>query len=211
MRKELFWDFDGTLYDTYPLMSRQFQRALDNLGGNTVFPYEEIYRNMKVCLRHACEVLAPKCGIEPQAAVDEFHRIQDSDTLMPLGEGMGQVITALSEAGFRHYLYTHRTVTAIRSLEADGLWQYFSDAVTQEDAFPIKPAPDALQALMKRNGLTPENCVMIGDRPLDVAAGHNAGMAGVFFDPMSFYDDTPAEARAKSPEELLAILKNGIE
>ena len=80
--------------------------------------------------------------------------------------------------------------------------ELFEDAVLRTDGFPDKPAPDALLALMERNGLKPEECAMVGDRDIDIDAGHNAGMSGVMFDPDGFYAAHPAEIRARTMEEL---------
>ena len=87
-------------------------------------------------------------------------------------------------------------------LEQDGLWPLFTDYVTSEDGFPMKPAPDALLALMKRNGLDPSECVMIGDREIDVQSGYNAGMDGILFDPENFYPNCHAEKHVRSMDEL---------
>ena len=102
----------------------------------------------------------------------------------------------------REKQYTHRDAGAIRQLKEDGLWTLFSDAVTKEDGFPAKPAPDALNALVARNNLLPKECAMVGDRDIDIDAGHNAGMSGYLFDPEGFYEGHPSELQAKSMDEL---------
>ena len=44
-----------------------------------------------------------------------------------------------------------------------------------------KPEPDALLALLKMSGVTPEECFYVGDSDVDVYTANNAGirMAGV--------------------------------
>ena len=54
--------------------------------------------------------------------------------------------------------------------------------MTLEDKLPRKPAPDMLQHLMARYNLPPEECLMVGDRPLDTEAGVNAGVLSVLLD-----------------------------
>ena len=88
------------------------------------------------------------------------------------------VLSAIVRAGGRNYLYTHRNRTALGYLETYGLSGYFADAVTSEEGFPAKPAPDAVLALIARNELDPGECVMIGDREIDGMSGKNAGIAG---------------------------------
>ena len=55
---------------------------------------------------------------------------------------------------------------------------------------------------MARNALTPDACAMVGDRGIDIEAGHNAGMSGYLFDPDGFYAGYPAELSAVSMQEM---------
>ena len=48
---EIIWDFDGTLFDTYPLMARCLQRALADAGQEA--GCEEIRAQMAVSLAQA--------------------------------------------------------------------------------------------------------------------------------------------------------------
>ena len=72
--------------------------------------------------------------------------------------------------------------------------------------FPAKPAPDALLNLMARRSLEPAQCLMLGDRSIDVEAARNAGIAGCLFDPEHFYDDFKNDLRTHCVEGLRPIL-----
>ena len=89
-----------------------------------------------------------------------------------------EVLAAIVKNGGRNYLYTHRNETAMRYLEDAGFTELFADFVTAEEGFPSKPAPDAVLALIARNGLDPADCIMVGDREIDGMSGKNAGIAG---------------------------------
>ena len=52
---ELIWDFDGTLFDTYPLMAQSLRQALLDEGRGV--PLEHIRALMNVTLGHALEQL----------------------------------------------------------------------------------------------------------------------------------------------------------
>lgn len=204
--RHLFWDFDGTLYNSYPQITLAFEEALRSLGLAGLFSSEETLRLLKVSVYHATKAVAAQSGLDAQAVMDEFHRFQDMQGAFPPYDGLRRCLTALKEAGYSHYLYTHRDHLAIEQLKKDGLWPLFSDAVTRLDGFADKPAPDALIALMARNGVAPSQAAMVGDRDIDIDAGHNAGMAGILFDPDGFYPDFQAELRVKSMDELLTRL-----
>lgn len=202
MIRHLFWDFDGTLYDSYPQVAGAFWKGLQALGLAEQFDPEWLMKQIKVSVFYTTRQCAEKCGVYAQTIMESYRVFHDKETVFPPYEGLETCLRRLHEAGFRHYLYTHRNHTAIEQLKADGLWELFSDAVTSDDGFATKPAPDALLALMERNRLTPDMCAMVGDRDIDIEAGHNAGMTGVLFDPDGFYAGYPAELTAQSMQEL---------
>ena len=107
-------------------------------------------------------------------------------------KGVEDCLKQLHEAGYRHYLYTHNHQSAVAQLQREKLWQCFDDAVLGSDGFLLKSAPDALLALMKRSHLTPDTCAMIGDRDIDVIAGHNAGMKAILFEPDGYFTEFAA-------------------
>ena len=65
--------------------------------------------------------------------------------------------------------------------------------MTGEDGFPLKPAPDALNALIKRNGLKKDACLMLGDRDIDIGAGVNAGIGTLLYDDENRYPEGVGE------------------
>ena len=115
--------------------------------------------------------------------------------------GIPEALRILSERGCRHYLYTHRDKLAWRILEAWDLARWFEDGVTSEDGFPKKPDPSALLHLVRKAGVSPENCVMIGDRSIDLEAGRRAGMRTSTLDPDGYYPEEK-ELRCESAWQL---------
>ena len=53
----LLWDFDGTLYDTYPLMTKQVLQALKVCGVTELPTYEEVFAQMKVLTQNSCSTI----------------------------------------------------------------------------------------------------------------------------------------------------------
>jgi HAD superfamily hydrolase (TIGR01509 family) len=50
------------------------------------------------------------------------------------------------------------------------------ETATADDAAASKPAPDVVLAAIKKLGLSPDECAMVGDTPFDVEACHHAGV-----------------------------------
>lgn len=204
--QHFIWDFDGTLYDSYRIIARAAAQALKEAG----LPCprgEDLIRMAKSTLRGAFVFLAGKeRGDALMARYLAHSREAGIQGLRPY-PGCREALERVAEAGGFNYLYTHRDRQAIEALERDGLAPLFRDFITSEDGFPGKPAPDALLWLLARHGLVPGDCVMIGDREIDLAAGKNAGIASALFDPAGYLPGLPAEYRFTSltaiPEKLL--------
>ena len=180
--RHVFWDFDGTLLDSYPAMVRAFVAGAADFG-ITVTPARTL-NLMKENLRHCCEVIGGEHGVDADALVAAFRRHEQGELAkgLPPVAGIPETLKALQAHGIKHYVATHRDLQCRDLLEMAGLARYFTGYVTAEDKLPRKPAPDMLLHLMDKHGLKPEECLMVGDRPLDTEAGINAGILSVLLD-----------------------------
>lgn len=191
--RHLFWDFDGTLYNSYPTLLQSVRSGLEQLRIGHIVDDDGLMKLIKRSVYHASLWCAEQSGLDVQQIMASYRVFHNQEREFPAYEGMADCLRRLKEAGYHHYLYTHRDAVAIEQLKRDGLWELFEDAVISTDGFPTKPAPDALLALLERNHLTADACAMVGDRDIDIEAGHNAGMSGFLFDPEGFYPGYPAE------------------
>lgn len=201
-----FWDFDGTLMDTYPPLVRVMMQAAERAGGS-VTP-EHALDLMKDNLRHAIKVVGEECGM----SFEEFNIIfrEEEQSITPEEifalPGIPETLEALKQRGGRHFLLTHRDHLAWEYLEYSGLKHYFTGGVVQEDKFPRKPHPEAMMYLMNRYGVSPEEAIMIGDRPLDTCAGRNAGTISCLVDTEGRFPKEPAEIVVTDTRMLLSAL-----
>ena len=193
--RHFFWDFDGTLYDTYGRITRACVSALHDVGAAASFDavYPVVKRSLDTCFR----AFAAPLGVEKDVFLDAYHKYSESEgpeSIRPY-PGVRETLEAVIAGGGRNYLYTHRGGTAAQWLQYDGLDGLFADGVTRRDGFPAKPAPDALNHLIQKHSLDRAQCVMVGDRDIDLDAGKNAGVACALFDPEGFYPDYPTPWR----------------
>ena len=204
-----FWDFDGTLYDTYPRIVRAFQKGLRAKGIGV--PDEKVLSLVKIGLGTAARHFEEgRLEQELMALYIQHAEDEGPQGLTPF-PGAGDALREVVRRGGKNYLYTHRDRTSVEGLTQHGLWPLFTDAVTAEDDFPHKPQPDALLHLLDKHGLDPRDCVMVGDRPIDLDAGRNAGMDSILFDTDGFYPDTPATHRFTSYAQFLEALRQDSE
>ena len=102
----------------------------------------------------------------------------DSTTLYP---GVPEGLESLRSAGFRLAVYTNKphgsTLHILKQLRAE---DFFSAVVGADSGFPLKPAPDALQHILRETDSDPAGSWMVGDNWTDVETGHAAGLRTAF-------------------------------
>ncbi len=206
--RHAFWDFDGTLLDSYPAMVRAFQAGAAEFGLQT--NPVRLLDLMKNCLTHCCETISRESGVPTGMLLAAFRRHEQAELQrgLPPVKGVPEALAAMHRRGVRHYVATHRDLQCRELLDMAGLGGYFTGYVTQEDGLPRKPAPDMPLHLMKKFGLQAEECVMIGDRPLDVESGMAAGIMGILLDPEGRFPGARCDLSIRDAAELADCMRN---
>lgn len=202
---DFIWDFDGTLFDTYPYIVERYRCGALTLG--IAMDTQALLPLVKRSLSYANEALGRTHGIAPAALQDAYNRHDDGGAYAYVAPyaGIPALLADIVKAGGRNHLYTHSGHEVFAALDRHGLTGSFTAFLTAEDGFPLKPCPDALAHLIKTRGLNPARCVMTGDRSIDVDAGKNAGMAGALLDLDGFYPDATADHRFESIAQMRQV------
>ena len=204
----LIWDFDGTLYDSYPQMTHTLVEILKE--HHRQVDAAEAYRLIKQTVYTGIRVYAERFSLPTDALYTAFRKRQDVSVPFPLMAGAADCLRQTHAAGYRHILYTHRNHAAVEQLQTDGLAALFTDFLTREDGFPEKPAPNALRHLMRKHGFTAGEAIMIGDRDIDMQAAEGVGMAGILYDPGTYYPDLTPLYRVETFGALTRVLLSGV-
>lgn len=180
--QHFIWDFDGTLFDTYPVIIGNLRAALQEYGRD-LDPVKAM-ELMLITIPTARDYYADLYGIDRQeldAAYQRHHKESVETMKSAPMENVEKVLAAICDSGRHNYIFTHRKVVETHKyLEKYGLSRYFREVVGPETpCFAWKPAPDAVLYLMDRYGMRAEDTVMIGDRDCDLASGRNAGVGSV--------------------------------
>ncbi|MGX1265113.1 HAD superfamily hydrolase (TIGR01509 family) [Rossellomorea marisflavi] len=179
MYQHIMWDFDGTLFDTYPVMADSFRVTLEKNGISE--PLEEIMGLMRISMSTAIEHYQGLHRFD-EAFLNDYHaerKLRELDA-KPF-EGIAHLCAQIHKTGRHNYLYTHRGESAVSMLKTFGLAEYFTDFITEEHGFERKPSPDAILHLLSKHAIAPKKAIMIGDRDLDIMAGKNAGIDACLF------------------------------
>ena len=70
--RHLFWDFDGTLYDSYPNVTHAFLCTLDELGCSALVTPREALSLLKVSVFSAAQHCAGMAGLDVTRVMEVF-------------------------------------------------------------------------------------------------------------------------------------------
>ena len=182
MIKNLIWDFDGTLFDTYPAFTQAFVSALAGYGYSV--DETDVLHLARIGLGYCTTELATRYHLSQEDVGQAFqvHYSQidlEKQFLMP---GALNVCEFIASSGGVNVIVTHRgRKSTLALLRAHVVRDLFQDLITAEDGFPKKPDPAGIEAIIQRNSLVKDNSLVIGDRNLDVEAGNAAGVRTCIF------------------------------
>jgi len=209
--RAVFFDLDGTLLDTTPLILKCFQHTFATHFQRKV-EIEDIQPYMGKPLRAAMEALAP--GMEDDLiSTYRIFNNQHHDDLAMIFDGVANMITSLHSAGVRLAIVTSKTSTmARRGLRLFDLERYFDPIIGLDETIRHKPDPEPVLAALHLSGLTAAECIMVGDSPHDILSGSRAGLktAAVRWSNVAWPDILAAEPDyfIGSTDEILEIVFN---
>ena len=205
MIKNLIWDFDGSLFDTYPLMVEIFQSALVEFGHTA--SREQILFLMKDTLGKAVEHYL-ELGVG-----EGFYRLfllreEAADpSLQPPFPYARRICLKVRDRGGKNLIITHRSrSTVMKLLYHHDMASLFSEIITKESGYRRKPDPEAFVAAIASHRLIAEETLSIGDRDLDILAAKSAGTRTCFFSQNGFSPSIPVDLIIHGLEELESFM-----
>lgn len=217
MIKGCIFDFDGTLANTLSSIAYFANNALSACGYPTI-PEKRYYSLVGNGAKNLIERMLKEVGANPsdEKAYTKLRTTYDANyaaDFMHLVTVYDGIIPLLEELNRRKIL------TAVLSNKPDDMTKCIARELFgsllchiqgQTDEIPRKPAPDGALSIVSSWGLSPDECLYIGDTDVDMKTGKAAGMitVGVLW---GFRDRAELEANQAdriiaSPEELLPLL-----
>lgn len=120
-------------------------------------------------------------------------------TLFPHAE---DVLREGMRRGRRNVIYTNRGETVYEYLEHLGVLDCFSDFILHAD----KPNHEILLNTVEQRDWDRGECVVIGDREVDMLAAYAVGIDGILFDPDSRVKDHHGTYVIRSMQEMFPFL-----
>lgn len=207
------FDLDGTLLDTSRDLGAAVNHALGTIGRAQV-PYDQVAGliggGARLMLSRALALTGGAAGIDEGALFAKLLDYYEANIAVhtALYPGGADMLDALDAAGAKIAVVTNKRQHFTDKLFAQlGLTSRFA-CVIGAGEFPLKPAPDALHAMVDRCG--GGRAAFVGDTTFDTRAARNAGLPSVAVS-FGFCDAPPAELGADAVidhfDELLPTLR----
>jgi len=199
--KAFIFDLDGTLVDALPDIRANANRALEALGYEFQLSLDETRPHVGGGAQKLASSVLGK-GMDDPDTMALYHAFADiyeqhpADFSKPF-PGVMETLQALKAAGMQLSCVTAKPAKArVQVLDRMGITPFLTHALSPEDGFAKKPAPDMLYECCRVMGVTPEETVMVGDTRFDIEAGFNAGCHTVAFAEHG-YQPLPAEFKGR--------------
>jgi phosphoglycolate phosphatase-like HAD superfamily hydrolase len=207
MFRHIIWDFDGTLFDTYPVINDILREHFLKSGIDE--PIEDITKLTKISMKYAVKYYQNKYNISDEFLAEYNKRVKEEELFRAKPfEGIPDICEKITSNGGFHYLFTHRGNSSFELLDKNGLLKYFRECITSKEAFERKPSPEGILYLIDKYEMKQEEAIMIGDREIDVMSGKNAGIYSCFFNSDRIYD-VVSDYYVDSMEQLKSVLLKG--
>lgn len=178
-KKEVFWDFDGTLFDSYPWTIAAVQSVFHM--HHIEVSDQEIYDRMMTTVYQALqEILAEHpsdCTMEE--CLTAIHAV-DPANFLPYPH-VREVLEMVVKEGGHNYLLTHRGHTAIEAIRHQRMSSLFTAYITADSGYPRKPDPASILSTVNQYHLCLSEVIVIGDRELEIDLARNAGVPVIWY------------------------------
>lgn len=213
--KAVIFDLDGTLLNTYEDLANAVNFALKENG----FPAHDAEKYKYFC-GNGTDVMITRAL--PENARDEktlakvrelyfeYYNAHSGECTRPY-DGIPEMLKSLKTNGIKLAVVSNKIDFMTQSVVKEYFGDIFDFVTGQRDGIIPKPDPSMIFKVMREFGVTPEECIFVGDTGVDALTGKNAGIftVGVLW---GFRDEAElrengASVVIKRADELFEFLK----
>lgn len=162
----ILWDFDGTLFDTYPAFTAVMYELL-----NGSVPKDMIHKELKISFTHAANYF--------DLTKEDVKNFKNKEiSLSPDNKRPFPFVEDILKFANLNVIMTHKPRNEVKTILEYYNWHhYFQEIVAGDDGFPRKPNPASYQYLHSKYNLH----LAIGDRLLDILPANEIGLKTCLF------------------------------
>ncbi|MBP1732484.1 MAG: hydrolase, haloacid dehalogenase-like family [Deltaproteobacteria bacterium] len=169
----LIFDFDGTL-TPLTIDFSSLRSEVESLAGK--YAVEDVIKDLAhlytVEMIYELERFLGEAGGEFRRMA--FERMAELETEASRGKELypyaREVLKDLKDRGFKIAIITRNCIGALKNVFPD-MDEYVDSVVTRDDVARVKPHPEHVAAVLAALNATPDETVLVGDHPTDIAAG----------------------------------------
>jgi len=206
--KYVVFDWDGTIADTYPVISAAFEYAFEKVKGKRV-AYDEIKKitsgmQNREIWKHLFGDMHNEGKNFYTEYIEQYH-IKNLNTI----SGAKELLDFCRSKGMQNYLCTNKRTKFInQELNYLNLCDYFKKIVAAGEYEEDKPSPIACREIFDNNLPPVKDIVVIGDGEGDVKSAMALnGADSIIYDPENKYKGIKPTYKVKSLAEVKAILE----
>ena len=200
----IIWDFDGTLFDTYPGMTYAFKKALGD--NNVEVSEDEILKYMKISVTNAINHFKGVYHLSNEfiEKYSYYEKNLDVDKIIPFPFAK-EICLDFKKNGGKNFILTHRGNSTLKFLKYHGMVDYFEEIGTKHNCFRRKPDPEGFIYFTKKYNMRNDTVLAIGDRDCDILGGKKANIRTCLYNTNSIESNENPDFTIKSLSELFNI------
>lgn len=207
--KAIFFDFDGVIIDSEPLMRYAFAESYRiHYGENSKCPIEEYLSHSGDSFNRIMQ----KLGLST-ALFDDFKRISvDNLHMIKMFPGISDVLQHCKENNQKVALITGKdTSRTIQILKKFDIYRYFDLLVCSDMVKHPKPNPESIYKALDAFKIAPQDAFMIGDSLYDIISAERADVKTIavlwgIVKNSNLFKEIGADYIANEPKELMSII-----
>ena len=212
--KAVLFDMDGTITNTLDDLADATNYALSALVPATTIYYEDDFVGDGIPKLIERALPEEKRDAETISVVKdkffEYYNVHSMDKTAAY-PGVPAVVKEVMSLGYKTAVVTNKDEPAAKEILAKLYPDCFDYIFGASDDIPKKPDPTLAHIAMKKLGVTPDDCVFVGDSCVDIQTAKNSGAYDVGvswgFRPRTELEEYGATAIIDEPNELIELLK----
>jgi len=211
--KAVFFDIDGTLIDSNDAHTRAWVETLQRHGRSV--SYDEV---RSLIGKGSDKVFAELLGVASDSALAK--QITKDRTQLLLSSfipnlaptpGARLLVQHMRSEGLRLVIASSSGEELPALLAQADLGDLLDTAVSSDEAKESKPDGDIIEVALRKAGVQPEEAVMVGDTPYDIAAAKAAGVKCIALRCGGYWDDAALSGAAAIFDNPATLLRDWAE
>ena len=208
MYKHFIWDFDGTLFDTYPMMISMHEQIL--LEHGVTGDKDLMLKIMKEqSSKELIEYYTKKYNISKKEYIESYEKKSYMDEYINSAnqfENVSDVCKYIVDKGYKNYIISHKNESIMKFLDKDDMSNYFEDIIIPNMGFKHKPDTEMFEYLINKYNMGKDEVLSIGDRNIDLVAASKIGIDTCLYKPYSEKLDYKPRYIINSMDELYGVI-----